>query len=55
MPSKTEGLKPRDRKKKGNNTSGSQSCYNNKSIRIREMNASNSNKKKNKNRNKNYN
>lgn len=51
MPSKTEGQKPRDRKKKGNNTSGSQSCYNSKSIRIREMNALNSNKKKNKNYN----
>ena len=51
MPSKTEGQKPRDRKKKGNNTSGSKSCYSSKSIRVREINALNSNKKKNKNYN----
>ena len=44
MPSKIEGQKPRDRNKKGNSSRG-QSCYNNKSIRIKELCAENSNKK----------
>lgn len=44
MPSKIEGQKPRDRNKKGNSSRG-QSCYNNKSIRMKESCAENSNKK----------